>query len=78
MELMLSRGGRSTSTFIPLFWRLFVPNAAVLLGAGVMIVGGLVAAFLGVNAEQKSLEDVAMPLSMRRPGTRAEGAARTL
>jgi MFS family permease len=47
-----------------------------LLGAGVMIVGGLVAAFLGVDAEQKSLEDVATPLSMRRPGTRAEGAAR--
>jgi MFS family permease len=49
-----------------------------LLGAGIMILGGLVAAFLGVNAEQKSLEDVATPLSMRRPGTRAEGAARTL
>jgi MFS family permease len=47
-----------------------------LLGAGVMIVGGLVAAFLGVDAENKSLEDVATPLSMRRPGTRAEGAAR--
>ena len=42
-----------------------------------MIVGGLVAAFLGVDAENKSLEDVATPLSMRRPGTRAEGAART-
>jgi MFS family permease len=49
-----------------------------LLGAGVMVVGGLVAAFLGVNAERKSLEDVALPLSMRRhPGTRAEGAARS-
>ena len=48
-----------------------------LLGAGVMILGGVVAAFLGVNAERKSLEDVALPLSMRRPGTRAEGAART-
>jgi MFS family permease len=48
-----------------------------LLGAGVMIVGGLVAAFIGVSAEGKSLEDVAMPLSMRRPGTRAEGAARS-
>jgi MFS family permease len=47
-----------------------------LLGAGIMIVGGLVAAFLGVDAENKSLEDVATPLSMRRPGTRAEGAAR--
>jgi MFS family permease len=49
-----------------------------LLGAAVMIVGGLVAAFLGVDAENKSLEDVATPLAMRRPGTRAEGAARTL
>jgi MFS family permease len=48
-----------------------------LLGAGVMIVGGLVAAFIGVSAEGKSLEDVATPLAMRRPGTRAEGAARS-
>jgi hypothetical protein len=47
-----------------------------LLGAGVMIVGGLVAAFIGVSAESKSLQDVATPLSLRRPGTRAEGAAR--
>ena len=52
-----------------------------LLGAGVMVVGGLVAAFLGVSAEGKSLEDVATPLAARnagarRPGTRAEGAAR--
>ena len=44
--------------------------------ATVMIVGGLVAAVLGVSAEGKSLEDVATPLAMRRPGTRAEGAAR--
>jgi MFS family permease len=52
--------------------------AGYLLGAGVMIVGGLVAAFLGVNAENKSLEDVATPLGMRHrhPGTRAEGSAR--
>ena len=35
-----------------------------LLGAGAMILGGLVAAFLGVNAEGKSLEDVAKPLGM--------------
>ncbi|MCW2635413.1 MAG: major facilitator transporter [Blastococcus sp.] len=47
-----------------------------LLGAGVMIVGGLVAWFLAVDAEGKSLEDVATPLALRRPGTRAEGAAR--
>ncbi len=48
-----------------------------LLGAGVMIVGGVVAATLGVAAEGKSLEDVATPLSARRLGTRAEGAARS-
>jgi MFS family permease len=48
-----------------------------LFGAGMMIVGGLVAAFIGVAAENKSLEDVATPLAMRRPGTRAEGAARS-
>jgi MFS family permease len=48
-----------------------------LIGAGVMIAGGLVAAFLGVAAEGKSLEDIAAPLSARRPGTRAEGAARS-
>jgi MFS family permease len=47
-----------------------------LLGAGVMIVGGLVAAYLGVNAEGQSLEDVALPLSARRTGTtRVEGSA---
>jgi MFS family permease len=51
-----------------------------LLGAGVMIAGGLVAAFLGVNAEGKSLEDIALPLSavdrVARTGTtRAEGSA---
>jgi MFS family permease len=52
-----------------------------LLGAGVMIAGGLIAAALGVSAEGKSLEDVASPLAARnaqarRPGARAEGAAR--
>jgi MFS family permease len=37
-----------------------------LIGAFVMIGGGLVAWFLGVPAEQKSLEDVASPLSLVR------------
>jgi two-component system sensor histidine kinase UhpB len=37
VELSLSRPPRSASTYIPLFWRLFVPNAAVLLGAGVVL-----------------------------------------
>jgi MFS family permease len=54
-----------------------------LLGAAVMVVGGLIAAFLGVNAERKSLEELALPLGAReamavpprRPVTRAEGAA---
>jgi MFS family permease len=47
-----------------------------LLGAVVMILGGLIAAFLGVDAEGKSLEEVALPLSARRTGTtRVEGAA---
>ncbi len=49
-----------------------------LMGAGIMIVGGLVAAFLGVNAENKSLEDVATPLAMQKRGgtTRSQGSAR--
>jgi MFS family permease len=35
-----------------------------LLGAGAMILGGVVAAFLAVDAEGKSLEDVAKPLGV--------------
>src|SRR5689334_6259732 len=48
-----------------------------LLGAAVMIAGGLVARFLAVDAEGKSLEDIAQPLaaSGRRGRTRAEGAS---
>jgi MFS family permease len=48
-----------------------------LIGAGVMAIGGIVAAFLGVAAEGKSLEDVALPLSAvgRTGTTRAEGSA---
>jgi MFS family permease len=49
-----------------------------LLGAVVMIAGGLVAVVFGVAAEGRSLEDVAAPLAAAgrgRPGsTRAEGA----
>jgi MFS family permease len=41
-------------------FRLFI---GYLIGAGVMMIGGLVEVFLGVNAEGKSLEDVASPLS---------------
>jgi MFS family permease len=35
-----------------------------LVGAGAMILGGLAAVFFGVNAEGKSLEDIAKPLSV--------------
>ena len=33
------------------------------IGAALMIIGGIVAAFLGVDAENKSLEDIAQPLT---------------
>jgi hypothetical protein len=33
------------------------------IGAALMMVGGLVALILGINAERQSLEDVADPLS---------------
>ncbi len=45
--------------------RLFV---GYLIGAAVMVIGGVVAAFLGVDAAQKSLEDIATPLSVQRSG----------
>jgi MFS family permease len=35
-----------------------------MLGAGAMILGGIIEIFLGVNAEGKSLEDVASPLGL--------------
>jgi MFS family permease len=52
-----------------------------LVGAGAMILGGVVAIFFGVAAEGKSLEDVAKPLSVIgkpseaifRPGSGGEG-----
>lgn len=37
-----------------------------LIGAGIMIIGGLVEWFIGIDAEQKSLEDVVDPLSLVR------------
>jgi MFS family permease len=39
-----------------------------LLGAGVMAIGGIVAAFLGVDAAGKSLEEIATPLSVQKAG----------
>lgn len=37
------------------------------IGAGLMCAAGLVAAFLAVNAERRSLEDIAAPLSTVAP-----------
>jgi MFS family permease len=44
--------------------------AAYLVGAGVMIIGGLAEVFLGVSAERQALEDVATPLSAVNQGSR--------
>ncbi len=44
-------------------------SAAYLLGAGLMIIGGLVAVVFGVDAEGKALEAVAAPLSAREVET---------
>ena len=51
--------------------------AGYLIGAGAMILGGLIAAVLAVDAERKSLEDIAAPLSMVRKamGQGGTGAA---
>jgi MFS family permease len=54
---------------IKLFW-------GYVLGAAVMILGGVIAWFFAVDAEGKSLEDLASPLAARRTGpVRAEGSA---
>lgn len=44
-----------------------------LIGAAVMIIGGVVEWILGVDAEGKSLEDVAVPLSAVTTRPRATG-----
>ena len=43
-----------------------------LSGAGIMVIGGLIAVFLGVDAAGKSLEDVATPLSVVQKVTHIE------
>jgi MFS family permease len=43
------------------------------IGAGVMILGGIITFVLGVNAERKALEDVADPLSLANRQQRREG-----
>ncbi len=54
---LIGNGTKTTNLFI-----------GYLIGAGAMVLGGIVEIFLGIAAEGKSLEDVANPLSMvRRP-----------
>jgi MFS family permease len=49
-----------------------------LIGAAIMIVGGLVAWFIGVDSERRSLEDIANPLSVvKRPEGGLSPAAAT-
>lgn len=47
--------------------------AGFLIGAAVMAVGGVVEAFIGIDAEGKSLEEVATPLSAVTTRPRATG-----
>ncbi|GGN53586.1 MFS transporter [Streptomyces albiflavescens] len=47
------------------------------IGAGLMCAAGLVAAFLAVNAERRSLEDIATPLSVVPAGTTAPSTPAT-
>ncbi len=43
--------------------------AGYMLGAGVMLLGAVVAAVLGVDAENRSLEDIATPLALQGAGS---------
>jgi MFS family permease len=44
-----------------------------LVGAGIMIIGGLVELFLGIDAEGKSLESITAPLTATTPAAAAAG-----
>jgi MFS family permease len=45
------------------------------IGAALMIAGGIVAAFLGVRAEGKSLESIAQPLTAEDPAGPGSGGS---
>ncbi|HEU5269148.1 MAG TPA: MFS transporter [Jatrophihabitans sp.] len=49
-------------------------TAGYYLGAAVMIVGGIVAAVLAIDAERKSLEEIADPITLARPSTESATA----
>jgi hypothetical protein len=46
---------------------------AFLIGAGVMALGGIAEIFLGVDAEQKQLEEIAEPITAREAAATADG-----
>jgi MFS family permease len=50
---------------------------AYLIGAAVMMVGGIIEIFLGVEAERQSLEDIATPLSAVSRTSSVSGSARS-
>ncbi len=62
---------QGTGSLAPTIYGLMIGNGSsrgpltfgYYLGAGIMLIGGVVALIFGVNAEQQSLEDVADPLS---------------
>jgi hypothetical protein len=56
----------ATKNATDVFW-------ALALGAGLMIVGGIVELFLGVRAERKGLEEIAMPLTAAEEGRGSVG-----
>jgi MFS family permease len=69
----------------PLFYGLLINKAhpdrgmlfiGYIVGAAVMVIGGLIAAFLGIAAEGMSLEDIAKPLSVvRKASEKVSGLA---
>lgn len=72
----------------PLFYGLLInkdhPDRGMLfigyiVGAAVMVMGGVIAAFLGIAAEGRSLEDIAKPLSVvRKASEKVSGLAGSL
>ena len=57
----------ATKNATDVFW-------ALALGAGLMIIGGIVELLLGIRAERKGLEEIAMPLTAA--DAEAEGGAK--
>ncbi len=49
---------------------------AFYIGAAIMAIGGIVELFLGIKAEQESLEDIAKPLTAEEAEEKGEGAER--